>query len=217
MKTYQQAVKNDLKQVAKLMAIAFLDYPFMSHSFFTQNFKTEAEKLVFLEKMCFVYAKAMFPHVKIFMSVSEQEFTGVAIFSEIEKMEISLLDLIRGGLIPFLPQLCKKHAARFISTFLKKAAVLNDKFVKENVWYLHIFATSPAYRGMQVGTELMTNMLKFIQSRQGKSLVTSTNTEMALKFYVKNGFELIEQEQLIFSGTDKINKFIIRRNLEVTS
>jgi len=217
MTTYIQATKNDLKQVAKLMAIAFSDYPFMSHSFFTHNFKTKKEKLVFLEKMCFVYAKAMFANVKIFISTSKQEFTGVAIFSKIEKMEISSLDLIRGGLIPLLPQLCKKHATSFISAFLREGAVLDNKYMKANVWYLHIFATSPAYRGKQVGTRLMADMLRFIQAQQGESLVTSTNTEMALNFYVKNGFELMEHEQLILHGADKIDKFIIGRKLEVTS
>jgi len=217
MTTYQQATKNDLKRVAKLMAIAFLDYPFMNHSFFTQNFKTPEKKLAFLEKMCFVYVKAMFPKVIIFISTSEQEFTGVAIFSKVEKMEISFLDLIRGGLIPLLPQLCRKHAISFISIFLREGAILDNKYMKENVWYLHIFATSPTYRGKQVGTRLMTDMFRFIQAQQGKSLVTSTNTERALNFYIKNGFELMEQEQLTLNGANKIDKFIIGRNLEVTS
>jgi len=217
MTTYQQARKNDLKQVAKLMAIAFSDYPFMNQSFFIHNFKTSEEKLAFLEKMCFTYVKAMYPNVKIFMSTNEKEFTGVAIFSKIEKMEVSLLDLIRGGLIPMLPQLCKKYAFGFISAFLREGAVLDSKYMKANVWYLHIFATSPGYRGKQVGTRLMADMCGYILAQQGESLVTSTNTEMALKFYVKNGFELLEHEQLSLHGSDKIDKFIISRKLGGTS
>jgi len=124
------------------------------------------------------------------------------------------LDLIRGGLIAFLPQLCKKYAFDFIKAFLREGAVLDKKYMTANAWYLHIFVTNPNYRGMQVGTRLMSDMISYIQTQQGESLVTSTNTELALKFYTKNGFELMEHELLAFRGTDKIDKFIIRRDLK---
>ena len=214
MTTYKNASINDLEQVAHLMATGFLDYPFMTHSFFKRNFETQVEKQAFLAKMCFVYAKAMLPNVTIFVSKNGEEFTGVAIFSKIEKMKISVLDLIRGGLIAFLPQLCKKHAFSFIKTFLREGAVLDKKYMTTYAWYLHIFVTNPKHRGMQIGTKLMVEMLRFIKENQGESLVTSTNTEMALKFYQKNGFELMEQEQLTFHEVGKIDKFIIRRDLQ---
>jgi len=214
MVNYIEANMNDLEEVAKLMAIGFVDYPFMTHSFFEKNFKSQEDKQAFLAKMCFVYAKAMFPNVKFFVSKSKEEFTGVAIFSKIEKMEISVLDLIRGGLIAFLPQLCKKHAFSFIKAFLREGAVLDKKYMTANAWYLHIFVTNPNYRGMQVGTKLMSDMLEFIKKHQGENLVTSTNTDMALKFYQKNDFKLMEREQLDFRGVGKIDKFIIRRDLQ---
>jgi len=210
----KQATRNDLARVAKLMAISFLDYPFMNHSFFQYNFKNQSEQLQFLEKMCFIYAKAIFKHVKILISENQFELSGLAILSEIEQMSISLFDLMRGGLITFSPQLCKKYAIQFIKFFLTEAATLNDKFLNPHTWYLHIFAINPDYQGQKIGSKLMNEgVLSYIRRQQGKYLITSTNTKSALNFYIKNGFELLAQEQLICRGTSKIDKFVIRHNL----
>jgi len=214
---YKQATRNELENVAKSMAVAFIDYPFiMSHSFFKHNFKNDEDALHFLEEMCFIYVRAIFNKVTIWLDMEQNKIRGLAILSKVENMEVSIGDLMVGGLIQFLPRLCKKYALRFIKFFLKGAAVLSPEFIDSEAWYLHIFAINPNYQGKQVGSKLMNECLfPYIRNQQGSCLATSTNTELALKFYTKNGFELLAKEQLSCHGTGNIDKFIIRHTFEM--
>lgn len=62
-------------------------------------------------------------------------------------------------------------------------------------WYLGIMVVDPAFQGQGVGTQLMQPMLQ--QAREeGIPCYLSTFTEQGVRFYQKNGFEVMREQKL---------------------
>jgi len=202
MKKFYQANKKDIPLVTKMMAASFATYPFVAH-FLRDAFNSEPERLQFLEKLSRVLLKALMRRSVCLTEKHQGEVRAFCVLSPIEHMEIPVWDLVTSGALRLLPHVFKKGMLQFIVFYLKDAAnAAVPKFIERNqTWYVHLFAVSPNHQGQQLGSVMMRDcVIPYVKQYGGTDILLSTNTEMAFRFYTKNGFEMIAHDQIHSNG-----------------
>jgi len=196
---FHKATKEDVPHIAKMMAASFVTYPFVAH-FLKDSFGCKEKELYFLEKTCAVLIKALMRKGVCFFEKRGGEVRAFCILSSIEDMKPSAWDIVSSGAVGLFPYLFKRGVLRFVLFYLGEAA--NVSFAEyEGAWYVHLFAVSPYHQGQALGSEMMNGcIVPYVRRQGGKRVLLSTNTEMALGFYTKNGFQIIAQDQIANAG-----------------
>lgn len=199
MTAFHKARYDDIPGITKMMADSFISYPFVAH-FLKNSFQSKEKERQFLEKTCNVLVKALLRNGICFFEKQEHEVRAFCILSTIENMKLSAWDLLASGAMRLLPYLFQKRVLQFILFYLKDAAVVHAPENK-NTWYVHLFAVSPHHQGKQLGSALMNHcIIPYVKQKQGAGIFLATNTEMALTFYMGNGFQMIAHDEISNRG-----------------
>jgi len=184
---FYQATTTDTNMIAKMMASSFATYPFVA-KFLTTAYASEEKRVQFLEKLSQILIKTLMRKGVCLFDKEDSEVRAFCILSTIENMNPSTWDMVTSGVFHLLPNLFNKAAREFIVFYLRDAAMVD--FPKSaDRWYVHLFAVSPKHQGKQLGSAMMNHCIfPYVERRQGQSILLSTNTEKALKFYTSNGF-----------------------------
>lgn len=60
-------------------------------------------------------------------------------------------------------------------------------------WYLRSLSVDPAMQGIGLGTQLMDYYENYIRERDGRQVVSVTNSQKNLNFYLNRGYELFDE------------------------
>jgi len=199
MEKFHQATKTDINMIAKMMASTFSAYPFVAN-FLTTAYARDNKKAQFLEKVSKILIKTLMRKGICFFDKDDNEVRAFCILSTIDNMNPNIWDIVTSGALRLLPNLLNKATRQFIIFYLRDAAMVD--FPKStDRWYVHLFAVNPKYQGKQLGSAMMNHCIfPHVQQRQGQSILLATNTEMALKFYTNNGFEVIAHKKISYKG-----------------
>ena len=199
MSRFHKATRNDVNMVAKMMASSFAEYPFVDY-FLRDAYKNENDRQRFLEKVSKILIKTLMRDGICFFEKNDSEVRAFCILSTIENMQPTVWDMVSSGALRLVPNLFNQATRQFIAFYLREAAVVNFQN-DPNTWYVHLFAVSPNHQGKQLGSIMMNDCIfPYVKERQGNRILLSTNTEMALSFYKKNGFEQITHDEISYRG-----------------
>ncbi|SEQ38625.1 Acetyltransferase (GNAT) domain-containing protein [Lachnospiraceae bacterium NE2001] len=87
------------------------------------------------------------------------------------------------------------------------------KRIKEPRWHLYFLAVDPAHQHEGIGSDAIQNFLiPLVKKNGGKLLTVTTNAKKNVKFYLDNGFSLVEEEKLSYYG-NTIGNWTFRMDL----
>lgn len=121
------------------------------------------------------------------------EIKGIASWIPPGEYPLNLLKVLQAGFykIPFL--LGFKGLKKFLPVF-----TLFDKYHEQDMhqphWYLFALGVSEAHQGQKIGSLLIQPILKKAD-KENLPCYLETSTEKAVRFYQKNGFEIIINEE----------------------
>ncbi|HBE49815.1 MAG TPA: GNAT family N-acetyltransferase, partial [Cyanobacteria bacterium UBA11369] len=102
--------------------------------------------------------------------------------------------LLQAGLYALPFKLGWKKSGRFMSLF----SLIEERHHQEMPnphWYLFMLGVAPSYQNQGVGSKLLQPILKQADS-DGLPCYLQTSTESAIRFYKRNGFEILWKGEL---------------------
>ena len=184
---YREIHKKEIKEIAKMVADSFGEYPMYTLTF-RDKFKNKDDFIRYITKLNKVHISANFKKHKCFVGVENNEIVSVALLQNPKIKRISLLNYISSGGFELLFPVGFKRIIDFfkISNIAHKAC---EKKHNDD-WYIELLVVSPISKGEGYGTKMIFDcLIPYIKSQGGKEVALITNTETNCKFYKKNGFE----------------------------
>lgn len=185
--TYREIHKKEIKEIAKMVADSFGEYPMYTLTF-RDEFKNKEDFIYYISKLNRVHISANFKKHKCFVGIENNKIVSIALLQNPKTKRISLLNYIMSGGIKLLFPVGFKR----IIDFFKISNIAHRACEKEHsdAWYIELLAVSPEYKGKGLGTKMIIDcLIPYIKSQGGKEVALITNTEINCKFYKKNGFE----------------------------
>jgi len=172
MGAFYQANENDIPLITRMMAASFVTYPFVAH-FLRDTFRSEEERLQFLEKLSGILVKALMRKGVCLIEKHQDEVRAFCILSPTAHMKISVWDLVTNGALSLLPHVFKKRMLQFIVFYLKDAAnaTIPKCMERNKTWYVHLFAVSQNHQGQQLGSAMMHNcVIPYVRQNHGTGI-----------------------------------------------
>ena len=183
--------RSQIQQASEIAAKAFVDDPMFSY-LMPEARQSRLKVLTWLTKNALTYCY-LYGHV-----YTTAELKGVAAWLPPEKSFFAvrqLLQLILQQRLYLLPFKCGWHKLGRWLSFLKVTEDYHDQDMQTQPhWYLALMFVDPGYQGQGIGSALLKPILDQANSEKIPCYLI-TFTQQAVKFYQKNGFEIIRESQ----------------------
>lgn len=207
---YREAYSSELKEIAKMVAVSFGEYPMYTLTF-RDKFKTKEDFISYITKLNKVHISANARKHKCFVGVKDGKIVSVALLQNPNIKRISLWNYIVSGGISLLFPIGFKRLIDFfnISNIAHKAYEEKHK----NAWYIELLAVNPNYKGQGLGSKMINDcLIPYCKAQGASELALITNTQGNYKFYEKNGFTNFAYDKL--NWKDKyIDNFSFVKNI----
>jgi len=191
---YREAYNNELKEIAKMVAKSFGEYPMYTLTF-RDKFKTKEDFISYITKLNKVHISANARKHKCFVGVKNGKIVSVALLQNPNIKRISLWNYITTGGISLLFPVGFKRLIDFfnISNIAHKPCEEKHK----DAWYIELLAVNPLYKGQGLGSKMINEcLIPYAKDHGAKELALITNTKGNCKFYEKNGFNNFAYDKL---------------------
>jgi ribosomal protein S18 acetylase RimI-like enzyme len=199
----------DVPTTAALLARAFHDDP--AYAFL---FPRPALRRAGLEDL---FARNLLTHLPYRCTrvvVEGRAVLGTVTFRPPDGFSISLLTMVRRGLLPY----ALAHGAKAVRRLLvvkETYDALEARIAgKERHWYVHMMAVDPARQGRALGSRLLEQVLAETTDAGGAGAppaVLTTHQERNLVFYARAGFETCGTEDVAMLGEPAYRVWGMRR------
>lgn len=183
--------RSQIEQASTISAQAFADDPVFGY-LTPEARQSRLKALTWLAKKgleyCYeyghIYTTPDLKGVAAWLPPEKSSFTGI--------QELQLIMQLRLYLLPFYCGWNK--LARWLS-FLKITEDYHEQDMQtQSHWYLALMFVNPSYQGQGIGSALLKPILDQASDEKLPCYLV-TFTEQAVKFYQKNGFEIIRKSQ----------------------
>lgn len=118
------------------------------------------------------------------------ELEGVACWLPPGSTDLNPLGLLRSGLVltPFVIGLAALQRFYNVMVYTNR---LHERYAPPSHWYLWVLGIEPAHQGQGIGSSLLQPVLAQA-SAEGAACYLETNTEGAVRFYQRRGFQVME-------------------------
>ena len=195
---YIKAEKSDLEELVRLNYESFSDYPLFRVLREDCESEKAYENLVYA--LMNVYIKSNFGKATYIVREIHGKIAAFALLLPPNHKRSSVLkDILYGG-TKVISILGIKKAIAF-NKFLDETTEAFESVIGEEHWHLDQFAVSPAMQGQSVGSKMMQQaVLPFLRRKNAKCLTLITNKEINRRFYDKNGFIQVFNNEVIWSN-----------------
>ena len=191
---YREAYSSELKEIAKMVAESFGEYPMYTLTF-RDKFKTKEGFISYITKLNKVHISANARKHKCFVGVKDGKIVSVALLQNPNIKRISLWNyIVSGGNSLLFPVGFKRLIDFFnISNIAHKACEEKHK----DAWYIELLAVDPNYKGQGLGSKMINDcLIPYCKAQGASELALITNTKANCKFYEKNGFNNFSYKKL---------------------
>ena len=213
---YRRPKKEELKEIARMCALTFIDYPMFND--IRREFREPGRFLDFMCEVHYVYIKAYYKKSEFFVGEDNGRIKSFAILVRPYSEDISLLDYFRAGAF----KLFKKASLPGILKFLNvlETGHKPGSGIKERSWQLELLAVDRSSRGQQLGSKMLNEcIIPYIKEQsiggEAETFITFTNTEINKKFYLKNGFTEFDYTTIPMSES-AVGNWSFRMNVNPT-
>ncbi len=184
--TYREANKKEIKEIAKMVADSFGEYPMYTLTF-RDKFVCKEDFIRYITKLNKVHIKANAKKHKCFVGIDNGEIVSAALLQNPKIKRISLLNYIIAGGVSLLFPVGFKRIINFFDISNKAHEACEKEH--SDAWYIELIAVSPKCKGHGLGSKMINDCLApYAKSQGGKEIALITNTETNCRFYDKNGF-----------------------------
>lgn len=190
LETMKQVVKlerSHLTQATEVLAQAFNQDPIMQY-FYPVEEQSRLDSLRWLSRLTVSYCQI---YNQIYTTTDAVK--GVAVWLPPGTYPMNTLRLLLLGfyMIPFKIQWQK--LGEFFSLFAATEKYHHQDMARPH-WYLMMLGVAPTYQGSGVGSSLIQPVLEQAD-REGVPCYLETSTEGGVRFYQRQGFEVVRSEQ----------------------
>ncbi len=205
---YRNARKSELKEIAKMVAETFGEYPMYTLTF-RDKFASCDDFLRYITKLNRVHISSNARKHHCFVGVEGGEIVSVALLQDPRKKRITLLDYILSGGVRLLIPVGIRRLLDFFR--LSNQARRECEAKHKDAWYIELLAVSSKHKGKGYGKDMISNcLIPFVKRQLGKEIALITNTETNCRFYEKNGFMKFSQSELNWNGEEIMNFSFVR-------
>jgi GNAT superfamily N-acetyltransferase len=169
---------------SEILGHAFQDDP-LFQSFTDLNDHRRLSSLRSIGKMALHYA---YPHRAVFTTIDVMK--GVAIWIPPHQFPLDIFRLLKSGAYALPFQLNFIELLQLIPLFLR-VEVCHEAWMSRPHWYLLMLGVHPHYQNQGIGSTLMVPVLAEAD-RENMPCYLETSTAAAVRFYQKQGFEVVE-------------------------
>jgi GNAT superfamily N-acetyltransferase len=138
-----------------------------------------------ITKMSLQYA---YPHRAVYTTT--EELKGIAIWIPPRQFPLNIFRLLKSGAYALPLQLNFRKLLKLIPLFLRVKAC-HEAWMPQPHWYLLMLGVSPSCQNQGVGSILLAPVLAEAD-RHGIPCYLETSTAAAVRFYQRQGFEVVE-------------------------
>ncbi len=211
---YREAYNKEIKEIAKMVAESFGEYPMYTLTF-RDKFKTQEEFISYITKLNKVHMSANAKKHKCFVGVENKKIVSIALLQNPNIKRISLWDYIISGGVRLLFPIGFKRLIDFFNISNKTHEACEREH--QDAYYIELLAVSKESKCMGLGTKMINDcLIPYVKSQGGKEIALITNTKSNCKFYEKNRFRMFSFDSLIWNGkTLDIYSFIKEIHLPI--
>ncbi len=191
---YRKAYNKEIKEIAKMVAESFGEYPMYTLTF-REKFKTQEEFISYITKLNKVHIRANATKHKCFVGIENKKIVCVALLQNPNIKRISLWDYIISGGVRLLFPVGFKRLIEFFNISNKTHEACEREH--NDAYYIELLAVSKTSKCMGLGSKMINDcLIPYVKSQGGKEIALITNTENNCKFYEKNVFRKFSYDTL---------------------
>ena len=142
----------------------------------------------------------------------DRQVVDIVIIESPTDKRISFWDYAVSGMPGLFMKLGLKKTFQYLDLSERTEKVVRN--ITESRWHLYFLAVAPEYQKKGIGTDAIQNfVIPMVKENSGNLITVTTNSERNVKFYLDNGFSLVEEELLDFNGK-KLGNWTFRMDLE---
>lgn len=191
---YREIHKDEIKQVAGMVAESFGEYPMYTLTF-RDEFKDKKEFIHYISKLNKVHIKANARKHKCFVGIKDEKIVSVALLQNPKIKRINIMNYILAGGISLLFPVGFKRLIDFFAISNKAHEACEREHRK--AYYIELLAVASNHKGQRFGTKMIHDcLIPYAKSHDGNEITLITNTEKNCRFYENNGFIKFSEDEL---------------------
>lgn len=199
---YRRPKLEELKDIARMCALTFAEYPIFYE--IRSGFNNLESFIDFMSNFQHVFLKTHYKNSECFVGEENGKIKSYAVIVRPHSSPISILDYIWSGGFKLLKKVSLPRLLRFLNVLEEGHRPCNG--IKKHSWSLEFLAVDKSCKGQQLGTKMLKEcVIPFIMEQsfgtKPVTFVTFTNTESNSKFYLKNGFTEFDYTTIERNGT----------------
>lgn len=179
--------RSQIDQASEILANAFNDDPMFRYL----SSEAEQARTNFLKWNCKTALRYCQPHNHIYTTASNLK--GVAAWIPPGNSSFNILRLL--PMLLALPFKLDWSKLGRVMSLLSTMEEHHKQDMPQPHWYLAMLGVAPAYQGQRIGSSLLQPILKQAE-REGLPCYLETSTQQAVRFYQKQGFEVLWMGEL---------------------
>lgn len=196
---YRQAEEKDLSEISMVLTQAFKNYCFFSETI-GKSFKDDKRYEEFLYHLFYIFVKTNLKKQICMVGIIDQNIVSWVGIKNPSIKQPGIYDYIAAGALSLLKYVSPINILRFLKFSEEGYRMCCE--LKPDAWYLDSLVVSPNYQGKNLGSQMIKDCIKpYIISNGGTELSLITNSEINCQFYIKNGFEEIDESTIIYRNT----------------
>lgn len=194
---YRRPKLEELKDIARMCALTFSDYPICND--IKSGFLNLDTFLDFMNDVYYVYIRAYFRKSEFFVGEEDGKVKSFAVLVRPRSSEVGLVDYFRSGALLLLKKVSLPSLLRFLNVLEQGHKPCSG--IKEHSWLLESLAVDRSLRGQQLGSKMLNEcIIPYIKEQsigdKPETFITFTNTERNKEFYIKNGFSQFDYKTI---------------------
>ncbi|MGN6710466.1 GNAT family N-acetyltransferase [Anaerocolumna jejuensis] len=187
---YRRPQKEELKDIARMTALSFGEYP-INDLELRSGFKNLDSYVDFMSDAHYVYIKLFHRKHECFVGEENGKIKSLAMLKRPYSPDDSILEYFRSGAFNLMKKTSLSKLLKYLNVLEEGHRPCNG--LKEHSWTLEFLAVDKSCKGQQLGSKILKDcVIPYIMeqscSTEPATFITFTNTESNSKFYLKNGF-----------------------------
>lgn len=196
---YRQAEEKDLSEISTVLTQAYKNYCFYSETI-GKTFKDEKSYEEFLYHLFYIYVKTNLKKQICMVGIINESIVSCAGIKNPSIKHSGIYDYIAAGGLSLFKYSSPINIFRFLKFSEEGYSICSE--LKPDAWYLDSLVVSPNYQGKNLGSQMINDCIKpYVINNGGTELSLITNSEINRQFYIKNGFEEIDESIIIYKNT----------------
>ena len=204
---YREARLDEYQKIGKVLAGAFMDYPFMT--LIKDDLKKPEYYPAFLELLYSLLTRLYIKGETCLVAERDGEILAIAL---LQQKDFSILSYLLNGIIKLFRFITPRNLLKYLDLVDRSEQHLKKSGNFD--WYLMMLGVNASVQNQGIGSAFLQGGVEpYLKSKGCKRLGLITSTEKNVLFYEKNKYELLDSMMLEY-GTKSIGNWAFVKILD---